>query len=173
MTAQTILSIAITFVGAATDLRRGKVYNWLTYPAALGGLALSFVIAPPSPIQSIAGLGVALLLFGTLRKVGRMGAGDVKLMAAIGALQGPAFVLYAGFYTVVVAGIAAVLLLAANRRLVPTLRWAASLAVSSVVPGVASKRLAGGQTDMPLAPSIFVAVVYCAYLEAVRGPFSF
>jgi prepilin peptidase CpaA len=173
MTAQTILSIAVTLAGAVTDLRTGKVYNWLTYPAALAGLALAVVAAPPSPLQSAAGLGVGLLLFGTLRRIGRMGAGDVKLMAAVGALQGPAFVLYASFYTVVVAGMAAVLVLAANRRLVPTLRWAASVAASAVVPGVEPKRLEGGQTDMPLAPSIFVAVVYCIYLEAVRGPFSF
>jgi prepilin peptidase CpaA len=173
MTPQTILLIAITFTGAATDMWRGKVYNWMTYPAALAGIALSFVTPAPGPWQSLAGLGGALVLFGILRKIGRMGAGDVKLMAAVGALKGLPFVIFASFYVIVVAGLAAIVLLAMNRRLVPTLRWAGSLALASLVPGRTPRPLEGGQTDMPLAPAIFLGTLWCLYLEAINGPFSF
>ena len=79
MHAQTIVLIAVTFTAAVTDATRGKVYNWLTYPAAVAGLFLSVVAAPPSPRESVVGLGLGLLLFGVLRRIGKMGAGDVKL----------------------------------------------------------------------------------------------
>ena len=173
MSVQTILVAAVTLTGAATDLRRGKVYNWLTYPAVVVGIALSLFAAPPSFGDSLAGAGGALLVFAVLRKLGRMGAGDVKLMAAVGALKGLPFVLYASYYSIVVAGLSAIMLLALNRRLVPTLRWGVSIAVSTVVPGVAPQRLEGGQTDMPLAPAIFLGTLYCLYLEAVAGPITF
>jgi prepilin peptidase CpaA len=170
---QTALLLAVTLTGAITDLTRGKVYNWLTYPAAAVGLALSFTSGPPTPLSSIAGLGLALLLFGTLRKVGKMGAGDVKLMAVVGSIKGPVFLVYASFYVVVAAGLAALIVLALRRRLIPTLRWAASLVVSSVVPGFEPRALGGQQNDMPFAPAIFVGVAYLVYLEAVVGPLTF
>ena len=47
---------------------------------------------------------------------GGMGAGDVKLMAAIGSLLGPKDVLYAGAYTAIAGGVYAVILLVAIKE---------------------------------------------------------
>jgi prepilin peptidase CpaA len=173
VSSQTILLALVTFVGAYTDVRWGKVYNWLTYPAALVGLGLSFISPPPDPWQSLAGLGGALLIYGTLRKIGRMGAGDVKMMAVVGAFKGLPFVIFASVYIVVAAALAAIAILAFNGRLVSTLRWAATVTVSAVTPGVTPRPLDRRQTDMPLAPAIFIGCVWCLYLEAVNGPFTF
>lgn len=173
MHAQTIVLIAVTLTAAVTDATRGKVYNWLTYPAAVAGLILSVVAAPPAPLESVVGLGLGLLLFGALRRIGKMGAGDVKLMAAVGALKGPVFLVFASFYVIVAAGLAAILVLAMKRRLIPTLRWAATLMVSAFVPGFPAQQLGVEQTDMPFAPAIFVGVAYAALLEIAHGPFSF
>lgn len=173
MHAQTIVLLAVTLTAAVTDATRGKVYNWLTYPAAVAGLVLSIVAAPPAPVESIVGLGLGLLLFGVLRRIGKMGAGDVKLMAAVGALKGPVFLVFASFYVIVAAGLAAIVVLAMKRRLIPTLRWATTLMVSTFVPGVPSRQLGVEQTDMPFAPAIFLGVAYAAVLEMAHGPFSF
>ena len=173
MTGQTMILIAVTLTAAVTDATRGKVYNWLTYPAAVAGLILSVVAAPPTPIESVVGLALGLLLFGALRRIGKMGAGDVKLMAAVGALKGPVFLVFASFYVIVAAGLAAIVVLAMKRRLVPTLRWAATLMVSAFVPGVGSRQLGVEQTEMPFAPAIFLGVAYAAALEMAYGQFSF
>lgn len=172
MHAQTIVLIAVALTAAVTDATRGKVYNWLTYPAAVAGLVLSIVAAPPAPLESIVGLGLGLLLFGVLRRIGKMGAGDVKLMAAVGALKGPVFLVFASFYVIVAAGLAAIVVLAMKRRLIPTLRWATTLMVSTFVPGVPSRQLGVEQTDMPFAPAIFLGVAYATALEMAHGPFT-
>jgi prepilin peptidase CpaA len=145
----------------------------LTYPAALAGVALSLVSAPPSPWQCLAGLAGALLLFGALRQIGRMGAGDVKLMAAVGALKGLPFVVFGSFYILTVAALTAIAMLAMSGRLLPTLRWVGALAMSTVTPGRKPCPLIGAQTDMPLAPAIFVGTMWALYLEMVNGPFTF
>ena len=73
----TMILVAVTLTGAITDAMHGKVYNWLTYPAAVLGVALSFAPGAPEPLESVAGFGLGLGLFGTLRGLGRMGGGDV------------------------------------------------------------------------------------------------
>ncbi len=76
-------------VGAATDVRARRIPNWLTY----GSLALA--LAARGILESWHGLGQAaggLLVGGgvffVLFLVGGMGAGDVKLMAAVSAWAG-------------------------------------------------------------------------------------
>jgi prepilin peptidase CpaA len=172
MGVQTILVALVALTGAATDIRTGKVYNWLTYPAALAGLALSFFFEQPGPLECLAGLIGALVVFGTLRKVGPMGAGDVKLLAAVGAIKGFTFLVFASFYTIVFAGIAAVLILARDRRLVPTLRWAATVTLSAIMPGLKAEPLTATRTEMPFAPAILFGTLWCLYLEVTSGPFS-
>ena len=39
--------LAVVVLAAWTDVRDGKVYNWLTYPAALAGLLLNAAVRPP------------------------------------------------------------------------------------------------------------------------------
>jgi prepilin peptidase CpaA len=58
--------------------------------------------------------GLGLLLLPCI--LGWMGAGDVKLLGAIGALQGPLIVLRAGLYGAVVGGLLSALVLTAARR---------------------------------------------------------
>jgi len=72
-----------------TDLRSGKIPNWLTLPAILGGLVYhvltggrdGFFFAGTGLI-----LGVGLLLMPFV--MGGMGGGDVKLLGAVGSISG-------------------------------------------------------------------------------------
>jgi len=86
-----LVALAITVVAATIDLRQHRIPNWLTYP----GIVLGFVLRPVlfgwksgllSALEGFALAGGIMLVFFMVRA---MGAGDVKIMAAIGALVGP------------------------------------------------------------------------------------
>lgn len=89
-----VLVAAVVSVAAVCDLAKGKVYNWLTYPAAAVGLAMGAVIGYTEG-DILGGLGshlaVCAAVFGVLMltyMLGGMGGGDVKLMAAVAAFVG-------------------------------------------------------------------------------------
>jgi prepilin peptidase CpaA len=101
--------LAVT-AASFTDLRWGKVYNFITVPALVAGLTLNALAGGWSGLAlSVQGifLGVALLLT-TLLLGQYLGGGDLKLLAALGALRGPLFLLHALLVAVVLGGIIAV-----------------------------------------------------------------
>ena len=173
MSLQSLIVTLLTLICAVTDFRSGKIYNKITYPAALLGLALSFIISPPSPGMSVAGLVAAFFGFSLLYKIGGMGAGDVKLMAAIGALKGLPFVFFSTFYIFCIASLAGIMILAWKGRLIPVAKWIAVTLVSTIIPGQKTFRYEGEMTAMPFGPSIFLGTAFCVYLEAIYGPFTF
>src|SRR5438552_573810 len=99
------------------DLRRRRISNRITYPAMLAGMVLNAVLGgvpglSDSALGLLAGLGLFLIPFA----LGAMGAGDVKLMAAIGAIKGPHFVLAVAVYASLAGGVLAVAYLIKERR---------------------------------------------------------
>jgi prepilin peptidase CpaA len=80
---------------------------------SLGSAFLGFVV------------GFALMLPGHV--LGATGAGDVKLMAAVGALVGPALVVNAFLFTALAGGVLAVIVAARRRRLSATVAGTARL----------------------------------------------
>lgn len=107
-----VLTIAVFF-----DLRFRRIPNWLTFPAMIAGLLYNTYFGGITGLLlSLGGLFVGFGVFIAFYMFGGMGAGDVKLMAAIGALLGPIDVLYAALYTAIAGGVYAIILLAANRR---------------------------------------------------------
>jgi prepilin peptidase CpaA len=171
---QTGFILLLTLISAVTDWRRGKVYNVLTYPAALLGVAASALLPPPALFMSVSGLVACLFFCGALWYFGGIGAGDVKLLAAIGAVRGLPFAVHMCFYTVCAAAVAGVFLLAWQGRLLPVSKWIALTLASAVVPGMSAPPLQGEKTTIPFAPFIFIGVCVTAYLEAASGaPLSF
>lgn len=82
--------LVLLVAAAATDVRSRKIPNWLTLLLILGGLARgAFAARGPGLAMSVAGLFAAALLPFLLYAIGAMGAGDVKLMAGVGAWMGP------------------------------------------------------------------------------------
>lgn len=91
--------IGIVTVCAVTDAARRKIYNAVVFPALLIALAGHLAAGGwEGAWHSLLGMatGLALLLIPYL--LGGMGAGDVKLLALVGALKGPAFAADAAIY---------------------------------------------------------------------------
>jgi prepilin peptidase CpaA len=107
--------VAMLVVAVATDLRSGKIYNWLTFPCMGVGLALGAVGGLPELGDRALGLSIAVVLALMLSAAARMGGGDIKLLMALGALQGAHFLLWAMLLTGVMGGAMAVIWIVRRR----------------------------------------------------------
>lgn len=108
----TVAEGAVLVVGAvacATDLRSRRIPNWLTFGASLAAFVFSVVSSGfAGAAASVAGWLVGAGLFLPLFLLRGMGAGDVKLMAALGAWTGPATAVWMTLYAAVAGGLLAV-----------------------------------------------------------------
>ena len=124
--AQTIIwacTIAVTFVAAFVDFRTHKIPNWLTVPALFLGLALRTVISDWAGAKaSLEGAGLALILLLPLVLMRALGAGDWKLMGAVGAILGPVLFLFVLLGSILVSGLMAVVEMMRTRRVKETFR---------------------------------------------------
>ena len=118
------VALGITLgIAAFTDWREHKIYNKLLFPAFLIALLLHIVQGGISILANSllgAAVGFALLLLPYL--MGGMGAGDVKLLAVIGAFGGVPFVLTSFLYGAIIGGLISVFLLARRKAMVSTLK---------------------------------------------------
>ena len=108
--------------GAIVDMRTRRVPNVLTGSIALFGLLLA-VLHPTSvsPMAALGGIAVGLAVMLPGHLIGATGAGDVKFLAALGALLGPKGVLMAFVYTAIAGGAIALLVALGRRRLRDTI----------------------------------------------------
>ncbi len=105
--------VSITLVVAAViDGWMLKVPNWLTFPMIIAGWVYSAALSPYAGweglMYSLVGTIVGLALLLPAYAIGGMGAGDVKLMAGIGAWVWPTVTLYAFAVSAVVGGLIAI-----------------------------------------------------------------
>lgn len=108
------LLAVVLLIAAITDCRSGKVYNWLTFPAILFGLgfwAAHGLLSGQAPgfAQAFTAFLVAAIPFGLIVILGGLGWGDVKLMAAVGAISASwQCVLSTAFYALLLAMLLAI-----------------------------------------------------------------
>lgn len=102
---------AILILAAWIDGRELKVPNWITFPMVLAGLVYSTCVGGWAGLGAgLVGMCVGLLTLMPLYAVGGMGAGDVKLMAGIGAWLGWQITLTAFAVSTVVGAVMAVVM---------------------------------------------------------------
>jgi prepilin peptidase CpaA len=93
---------------AAYDLRTKKIPNWLTFPAILLGLSLNVALGGALGLRdSLLGMATGVALLFAPFALGGMGAGDVKMLAAVGAFTNPSFVFRTFLYGSVAGGLIA------------------------------------------------------------------
>ncbi len=105
-------SITLAVTAAYTDIRWGKIFNWMTVPFAVLGLTLNTVGGGlDGLLLSLSGIGAGFALWLVSNFLGRiLGGGDIKLLMAFGALLGPMFMLYTFAIGAVVGGIMALVI---------------------------------------------------------------
>lgn len=114
-----LLLAVVLAVSVVTDLRSRKIYNKVLVPTWIAAVALHAGLeGGRGVVLSLLGCTVGLALLLVPYFMGGMGAGDVKLLAVIGAIKGTGFVLLASLGMAMIGALLAVfvLLLRAEER---------------------------------------------------------
>ena len=161
-----VIALVIVSIAVVTDLRSRRIPNWLTFPsAAIGFLYHGITGGFQGLAFSVSGLVLGCALFMVFYLLAGMGAGDVKLMGAVGALLGPHGVILSALFTALAGGIYAILLLTWYNRLGETVNRYRAMAWSLVstgkivyVPPPAGKKLPALCYGLPIAIGTALAV---------------
>ena len=104
-----LTALVIGALACVTDLRSARIPNALTFGAVVAGV-LFHLLAPQGQGAAVAGAGLVagLLVFFPFFALGALGAGDVKLMAAIGVWIGWQPTLHVALYGALAGGVFAV-----------------------------------------------------------------
>lgn len=107
-----ILLIILLIICVITDLKERKIHNKVLFPAFLIAIFYHIFIDGWSGLTaSILGCLVGFTILLIPYFMGGMGAGDVKLLAVVGAIKGIHFVLMTSLFMGVIGGIMGLLIL--------------------------------------------------------------
>jgi len=108
---------ALLILSAGTDIRYKRIPNLFTYPAMLVALSYHFLSGGAAGLLfGASGLAVGTGLWIVPFLMGGMGAGDAKLMGAVGCILGPKGVLAASVLTALFGGVYAVFIILTKGR---------------------------------------------------------
>lgn len=113
-----LVLIVMLLLASAFDLRQRRIPNRLLAGGLLAAMVMHLASGTASALLTtyLAGFTLGLLMFLPLYLAGGMAAGDVKLMATVGAFLGPALVLQASLATYCCGGVLALLIVLFKRR---------------------------------------------------------
>lgn len=159
-----VTAVVAVGMGAAAviDLRTRRIPNILTATLAAVGLGLAAAgFGRVGLGASMLGclLGLAFMMPGHI--FGRTGAGDVKLLAAAGALLGPTDTIYAFLYTAIAGGALALVVAVARRRFSQTIASTSAL-MSGSEQARAEVDSTSSDNRFAYAPAIAIGVVLVA-----------
>jgi prepilin peptidase CpaA len=129
--------LAMVLAAAVYDVRYRRIPNWLTLAGVLAGVALNGFLDQGRPglfVSSLLGLAMAFGVYFVLYALRAMGAGDVKLMAAVGAVVGWPNWFGIFIVTAIIGGIMALILVAARGRIKKTF-WNVAFILSELRGG--------------------------------------
>ncbi len=107
-----------------SDIKYSKILNKITLPGILTGLLTNFLFeGTKGAADSISGAALPVLLLFALFALRLLGAGDVKLFAAVGSVMGAGLVLRCMAYSMLSGGVIAVLFIAARKNAVERFKY--------------------------------------------------
>jgi prepilin peptidase CpaA len=161
------LLFAVLLVAAArSDIASRRIPNRLVGALVVLGLAAAMTVLrePVGLIGAVAGFGLAVALWLPFWFLRVLGAGDVKLAAAIGVWLGPAGVVEASVLAALAGGVLAAGVLARRGRLGP-LAVSVALWAGALAGGRLTKPLARSSTDvLPYGVALAVGAVLAGWL---------
>ena len=123
------LALAFGLVAAVTDIRSRRIPNWLTIPALLLALMLHTALDGwRGLLGALAAGAIAGIIFLIFHLAGGMGAGDVKLIIALAAMEGLQHTSFLLIFTSLAGGVMALALAFARGQLLQTMVNVFSLA---------------------------------------------
>jgi prepilin peptidase CpaA len=163
-----VLALVFALGGGWMDWRSRRLPNWWTVSGLVVGLALNAVLLGwPGAKHALAGAGLGLLVLLPFVWLRAMGAGDWKLMGALGALLGPGQLLFLLWAAAITAGVMAVIEAFRRKRVRSTLVNVGRLLYTFVTLG----RRGGAHRDVsldnpqattvPFGVAVAVATVIC------------
>lgn len=168
---RTGLLMLLLTAAAISDCRSRRIPNWLVLSGMLFGLAYN-TAHPPSPHDNIffplAGVGLCMLLFVPLYLVRAMSAGDVKLLAMVGAFLGPVEGLHAALASMVAGGVLSILFASVYGTVPRMFHNLASLfqlwSFRTAAESAASIRITDGASAGKLPYGVAIAIGTISYL---------
>ena len=139
------IACIVTGIAVWFDYRERRIPNQLVFAGMIAGLVIGMVSGGIrglawSALGLLAGIGILFVPF----VMGGIGAGDVKLLGAIGAILGAKGALFSMLYGAIAGGLISVIILARHGRLKPflfsILAWLARF-VGYLVPGSIGRSL--------------------------------
>ena len=161
-----IFTVALTLFAGWLDWRSRRIPNWLTVPALLLGITVNSVLTGWHGAKvSLEGAGLALALLLPLVFLRAFGAGDWKLMGAVGAFVGPILFLFVLVGSLLVSGLMAVINMMRTQRVMATLRNLAVLIRGFVSFGLREKpRISLDNPELmklPFGVAVAVSTLLC------------
>jgi prepilin peptidase CpaA len=133
------IACLVTGIAVWFDYRERRIPNYLVFTGMIAGLVIGMVSGGVkglawSVLGLLAGIGILFVPFA----MGGIGAGDVKLLGAIGAILGAKGALFSMLYGAIAGGLISVIILARHGRLMPflisILAWPAGI-LGYLIPG--------------------------------------
>lgn len=172
-----MIAAVVAAVAAGLDLKTGEIPNWLTYPAMIVApfVHIARVSVGTKGVSddaimegafSLGGAVVCSLVPLVLYRRGAIGGGDIKLLAAVGALLQTSMGVEAQMYTFFAATLVAPAKLAYEGKLMTTLKNTFALGANVFLPKAKQKSVDEAVFSwFRLGPAVLFGVLFTAYMH--------
>jgi len=164
------VAVALAFVACLFDLRIRRIPNALTLGGAVGACVYALAFHGVSGLtMSLAGWAAGLAIFLPFFLLRGLGAGDVKLMACLGAWLGPGLAVWSALYAALAGGVLALIVALASGYFRPMLEnvylLLAHFRVAGVRPHPELRLDRGKGPRLPYAVPIAVGTLTALWLH--------
>ena len=112
-----VLALVVGLVAGWIDWRTRRIPNWLTVTGVVLGIAIhTYISGWIGALVAILGVVAAMVILLPCVLLRAMGAGDWKLMAALGSILGPLMMLFVLVAAIFIAGLMALFMVVRARR---------------------------------------------------------
>ncbi|MAE68117.1 MAG: hypothetical protein CMJ18_28035 [Phycisphaeraceae bacterium] len=177
-----VLLVIVLAIAAVTDWREGRIPNWLTVPAMVGGLvfwSLAGLIDRGTPGAADAAVASGLALAAgfvpmfVVAYAGGFGGGDVKLMGAVGAISADwRCVLATLVYALLVGGVMSIFIMVRRGVVRQTLKRIGSAAIGMMARSAVPVPDDGPRVPFGVAISVGGFVAAAEHMLGLMLPWS-